>query len=111
AFPLGRLLSRSFAKERAGLVKARAWKEMPPAGDAGARRELLPLAGGSDALDTSYVAVVDAEGNGLSATPSDPNVDSPVVAGGGWVVLPRGSPGWPYPSPPTAWGPGNRPPR
>jgi len=107
--PSERLLSRGFARERAALVNARAWKEMPPAGDAGARRELLPLAGGSDALDTSYVAVVDAEGNGFSATPSDPNVDSPVVAGVGCVVSPRGSQGWLDPSHPSVVAPGKRP--
>jgi len=77
---------------------------MPPAGDpdrfdAIRRREAaLPLAGGShplpdgttDALDTSYCAVIDEAGNGFSATPSDPNVDSPVVAGVGCVVSPAG---------------------
>ena len=46
--------------------------------------------GVAEGLDTSYVAVVDAEGNGFSATPSDPNADSPVVGGGGCVVSPRG---------------------
>jgi gamma-glutamyltranspeptidase / glutathione hydrolase len=107
--PAERLLSRSFARDRAALVNARAWKEMPPAGDAAARRELLPMAGGSDALDTSYVAVVDAEGNGFSATPSDPNVDSPAVAGVGCVVSPRGSQGWLDPSHPSVVAPGKRP--
>jgi gamma-glutamyltranspeptidase/glutathione hydrolase len=107
--PAERLLSRSFARDRAALVNARAWKEMPPAGDAAARRELLPMAGGSDALDTSYVAVVDAEGNGFSATPSDPNVDSPAVAGVGCVVSPRGSQGWLDASHPSVVAPGKRP--
>ena len=108
AVPAERLLSRSYGQARADQVKARAWKEMPPAGDAG-RRELLPLAGGSDALDTSYVAVVDAAGNGFSATPSDPNVDSPAVEGVGCVVSPRGSQGWLDPSHPSVVAPGKRP--
>jgi gamma-glutamyltranspeptidase/glutathione hydrolase len=70
----------------------------------------MPLAGGSsDALDTSYVAVIDADGNGFSATPSDPNVDSPVVPGVGCVVSPRGSQGWLDPSHPSAVAPGKRP--
>ena len=108
--PAERLLSRAFAEERRALVGERAWKEMPPAGDAAPRRELLPLAGGSsDALDTSYVAVVDAEGNAFSATPSDPNVDSPVVAGVGCVVSPRGSQGWLDPSHASVVAPGKRP--
>jgi gamma-glutamyltranspeptidase / glutathione hydrolase len=108
--PAERLLSREFAEMRRALVGARAFKEMPPAGDAAARRELLPLAGGSsDALDTSYVAVIDAEGNGFSATPSDPNVDSPVVAGVGCVVSPRGSQGWLDPAHASVVAPGKRP--
>jgi gamma-glutamyltranspeptidase / glutathione hydrolase len=107
--PADRLLSKAYAAERRALVRERAWKEMPPAGEAAARRELLPLAGGSDALDTSYVAVVDAEGNGFSATPSDPNVDSPVVAGVGCVVSPRGSQGWLDPDHASVVAPGKRP--
>ena len=87
AVPAERLLSKAYARARRDLVGDRAWRDMPPAGEmprAGARPAPVPLAGGSnDALDTSYVAVVDADGNGFSATPSDPNVDSPVVDGVG----------------------------
>ena len=108
--PAERLLSKAYAEARRTLVGDRAWKEMPPAGDAAARRELLPLAGGSsDALDTSYVAVVDADGNGFSATPSDPNVDSPAVSGVGCVVSPRGSQGWLDPTHASVVAPGKRP--
>jgi gamma-glutamyltranspeptidase/glutathione hydrolase len=73
------------------------------------RRELLPVAGSSDALDTSDVAVIDADGNGFSATPSDPNVDSPVVAGVGCVISPRGSQGWLDPAHASVVAPGKRP--
>jgi gamma-glutamyltranspeptidase/glutathione hydrolase len=115
--PAEGLLSKAYAEARRALVRERAWREMPPAGDltAGAtpaaapREAVLPLAGGSDALDTSYVAVVDAEGNGFSATPSDPNVDSPVVAGVGCVISPRGSQGWLDPAHPGVVAPGKRP--
>jgi gamma-glutamyltranspeptidase/glutathione hydrolase len=109
--PAERLLSREFANVRRAMVRERAWREMPPAGDAGMRREALPVAGGSsdDALDTSYVAVIDEAGNGFSATPSDPNVDSPVVAGVGCVVSPRGSQGWLDPAHPSVVAPGKRP--
>ncbi|HEU5320281.1 MAG TPA: gamma-glutamyltransferase, partial [Methylomirabilota bacterium] len=109
--PADRLLSKEFALLRRAMVRERAWREMPPAGDAGMRREALPVAGGSsdDALDTSYVAVVDEAGNGVSATPSDPNVDSPVVAGVGCVVSPRGSQGWLDPEHPSVGAPGKRP--
>src|SRR5213594_2069446 len=122
--PVTGLLSKAYAGARRALVGARAWPEMPPPGDphrlaAERRREAaLPLAGGShpaqsgretDALDTSYVAVVDGAGNGFSATPSDPNVDSPVVPGVGCVVSPRGSQGWLDPQHPSVVAPGKRP--
>jgi gamma-glutamyltranspeptidase/glutathione hydrolase len=110
------LLSKAYAARRRALVGEKAWREMPPAGDeserrrTGAVREPLPLAGGAgESLDTSYVAVVDAEGNAFSATPSDPNTDSPVVAGVGCVVSPRGSQGWLDPAHPSVVAPGKRP--
>lgn len=113
AVPAERLLSKAYARARRDLVRDRAWREMPPAGDmprAASRHEPAPLAGGSsDALDTSYVAVVDAEGNGFSATPSDPNVDSPVVDGVGCVVSPRGSQGWLDPTHASVVAPRKRP--
>ena len=112
--PAERLLSKAYAEARRALIGERAWKEMPPAGDAATPsvvdRRLLPLAGGSEeALDTSYVAVIDEEGNGFSATPSDPNVDSPVVPGVGCVVSPRGSQGWLDPAHASVVAPGKRP--
>src|SRR3989454_626027 len=121
--PVAGLLSKAYAEARRALVGARAWPDMPPAGDpygltAERRREAAMLAGGSqpvqagrgsDELDTSYVAVVDEAGNGFSATPSDPNVDSPVVPGVGCVVSPRGSQGWLDPEHPSVVAPGKRP--
>jgi len=108
--PAERLLSKAYAEERRALVGERAWAEMPPHGDAVAPRVVLPLAGGSsDALDTSYVAVIDADGNGFSATPSDPNVDSPVVSGVGCIVSGRGSQGWLDPAHASVVAPGKRP--
>ncbi len=107
------LRSKAYAAERRAQVGERAWKEMPPAGRApgAARREAVSIAGGApdDALDTSYVAVVDAEGNAFSATPSDPNADSPVVSGVGCVVSPRGSQGWLDPEHASVVAPGKRP--
>ena len=110
------LLSKAYAQRRRELVGDRAWAQMPPAGDpyalSAARRSesALPVAGGSaNTLDTSYVAVVDEEGNGFSATPSDPNVDSPVVPGVGCVVSPRGSQGWLDRAHPSVVAPGKRP--
>ena len=114
--PADGLLSKAYAAGRRALIRERAWPDLPPAGDphrlaAERRRDTaLPVAGGSaDALDTSYVAVVDEAGNGFSATPSDPNVDSPVVAGVGCVVSPRGSQGWLDDEHPSVVAPGKRP--
>src|SRR5438445_726868 len=105
--PAERLLSKAHAAERRALIRDRAWREMPPVGE---RRGAAAIAGGSgESLDTSYVAVVDAEGNGFSATPSDPNVDSPAVAGVGCVVSPRGSQGWLDPAHTSVVAPGKRP--
>ncbi len=118
--PADGLLSKAYAEARRGLIRAReAWPGMPPPGDP---RALAPLRAsvGQDArppgrsapntaFDTSYVAVVDAHGNGFSATPSDPNVDAPVVPGVGCVVSPRGSQGWLDPAHPSVVAPGKRP--
>ena len=108
--PAERLLSKAYGELRRAQIREKAWQEMPPPGDPELRRTVLPLAGGStDALDTSYVSVIDAEGNGFSATPSDPNVDSPAVSGVGCVVSPRGSQGWLDPNHASVVAPGKRP--
>ena len=111
--PAERLLSLAYARARQALVGERAFPGVPPAGDAAVsarQARALPIAGGStDSLDTSYVAVVDEHGNAFSATPSDPNVDSPVVAGVGCVVSPRGSQGWLDPGHASVVAPGKRP--
>jgi gamma-glutamyltranspeptidase / glutathione hydrolase len=134
--PADGLLSKAYAEARRSLIRdTEAWPEMPPAGDpdglaavrngarlaagfsagsAGATRILGEASEGaaeapSDSLDTSYIAVVDGAGNAFSATPSDPNVDSPVVPGVGCVVSPRGSQGWLDPSHPSVVAPGKRP--
>jgi len=108
--PAERLLSKAYGELRRAQIRDKAWQEMPPPGDAELRRTVLPLAGGStDALDTSYVSVIDADGNGFSATPSDPNVDSPAVSGVGCVVSPRGSQGWLDPNHASVVAPGKRP--
>jgi gamma-glutamyltranspeptidase/glutathione hydrolase len=117
--PADGLLSKTYAGARRTLLRTdEAWPGMAPAGDPfglGAERnggralgETGPLAG-RPSLDTSYVAVVDARGNAFSATPSDPNVDAPVVPGVGCVVSPRGSQGWLDPAHPSVLAPGKRP--
>ena len=59
--------------------------------------------------DTSYVAVVDREGNAFSATPSDGSWNIPVIPGLGFVVSGRGSQSRPDPSHPCGVRPGGRP--
>jgi gamma-glutamyltranspeptidase/glutathione hydrolase len=117
--PAEALLSKAYAEARRALIREdQAWPSMPAAGDPeamaalrnGATFSAAPRAAGSPGtLDTSYVAVVDADGNAFSATPSDPNVDSPVVPGVGCVVSPRGSQGWLVPGHPSEVAPGKRP--
>jgi gamma-glutamyltranspeptidase / glutathione hydrolase len=114
--PAAALLSKRYAEARRALIREdRAWPEMPPAGEL----EGLPaLENGaatdsrsstSTGLDTSYVCVVDGDGNAFSSTPSDPSVDSPVVPGVGCVVSPRGSQGWLIPGHASEVAPGKRP--
>ncbi|MBI3638009.1 MAG: gamma-glutamyltransferase, partial [Candidatus Rokubacteria bacterium] len=109
------LLSRAYAETRRAAIGERAYPGMPPAGDpaGGARRARPPaipvVEGAEESLDTSYVAVVDEAGNAFSATPSDPNVDSPVVPGVGCIVSPRGSQGWLDDGHPSLVAPGKRP--
>ena len=102
--PADGLLSKEYAKARRALIREdRAWPDLPPAGDPFGLRATANGGHGvsgpislrpEGSLDTSYVCVVDAEGNAFSATPSDPGVDSPLIPGVGCVVSPRGSQGW-----------------
>jgi len=59
--------------------------------------------------DTSYVCVVDGEGNAFSATPSDGVQYTPVVPGLGLVVSGRGDQSWLDPAHPSAVAPWKRP--
>ncbi|MBI4278554.1 MAG: gamma-glutamyltransferase [Armatimonadetes bacterium] len=59
--------------------------------------------------DTSYVCVVDAEGNGFSATPSDGLSDSPVVPGLGIRISTRGIQSYHHPDHPNSIAPRKRP--
>jgi gamma-glutamyltranspeptidase/glutathione hydrolase len=118
--PADALLSKDYAALRRGLIREdRAWPEMPPAGDpAGKAAVRNGHAAGSTVgepshagtLDTSYISVIDEEGNAFSATPSDPGgVDSPVIPGVGCVVSPRGSQGWLVPGHASEVAGGKRP--
>ncbi len=112
--PLDRLHSQAYARARLNDIDPRrARGQMPgrlindgghpgggaPAGDTDPRPE----------PDTSYVAVVDADGNAVSATPSDGSWNVPVVPGTGLVPSSRGSQSRPDPRHPSGVAPGKRP--
>jgi gamma-glutamyltranspeptidase/glutathione hydrolase len=136
--PLAGLLSKEYAAARRAQLRAgEAWREMPPPGDpwpfdpasgeAQAGRGAggggsSQLAGAAPALaprpapfpgpiegDTSYVCVVDAQGNGFSATPSDSVFGAPVVPGLGFAVSSRGTQTWLDPQHPSGLAPWKRP--
>ncbi len=110
------LVDPAYAAGRRGLIDpARAWPAMPPPGTpAGAPHRAGTAAaparlGSPVALGTSYVAVVDREGNAFSATPSDVSTDTPIIPGTGLSVSSRGSQGWLDPGHASAVAPGKRP--
>src|SRR5204862_3895155 len=91
-----------------------AFPGMPPPGEIaghGARRVIAPTShrASAGAHDTSYVSVIDKEGNVFSATPSDPSYDTPVIPGTGLCPSSRGSQSWADPAHPSSVAPGKRP--
>lgn len=113
--PMERLLASDYAAERRRLIDPeRAWPGMPPAGD-------IPGYGGvsfaphvttrptEPSADTSYICVVDAEGNAFSATPSDVSFESPAVPGLGFCPSARGAQSFALPGHASAIAPGKRP--
>jgi gamma-glutamyltranspeptidase/glutathione hydrolase len=117
--PLRGLLDPTYAATRRQLIRMdRAWPEMAPAGtpeEVGARRGSFPGKPEKTAeiaheeLDTSYICVVDRDGNAFSGTPSDGSTSAPVVPGLGIVVSTRGSQNWTDPAHPACVAPGKRP--
>ena len=111
--PLERLLSPSYAAERAALIREdKAWPDMPPPGlergramDSRAPRGTVP----QPQLDTSNVCAVDRHGNVFSATPSDVSSSTPVIPGTGLCPSSRGSQSWGDPSQTASVAPGKRP--
>lgn len=111
--PLDRLLSPSYAAERASLVRAdRAWPDMPPPGlerDRAKHPRAHRATSPQPQLDTSYVCAVDRHGNVFSATPSDVSSSTPVIPGTGLCPSSRGSQSWGDPSETASVAPGKRP--
>ncbi len=116
--PVAGLLNKDYAKhwvERISLTHA--WNAMPAPGDPFAFEGRAAPAGyrqpepqlGALGSDTSYLCVVDAEGNGFSATPSDGVRYTPVVPDVGVVLSPRGFQSWLDPNHPSSLAPGKRP--
>ena len=116
--PVKEMLDEGYLAMRRGLIDpARAFGEMPPAGDPRGGRAVLEEAGplqpgrslGPEndphdtrpidkhamadpaSADTSYIAVIDSAGNMFSATPSDTSADTEVIPGTGLCPSSRGS--------------------
>ena len=101
--PMDVLLSDDYAQTRRQAIRMdEAWPGMPPPGEVGGGRE--PYRGldaswpeGGDATrsttaDTTYLCVVDGDGNAFSSTPSDGVMrKSPVIPGTGLVPSGRGN--------------------
>lgn len=117
--PIDALLSDAYAKRRRSEIREKqAWPGLPPAGTAEELQRATPRAARTPAaaaawsapdLDTSYVCVVDGQGNTFSATPSDGSYNAPVIPGLGIIPSPRGSQSWGDPSHPSAAAAGKRP--
>jgi gamma-glutamyltranspeptidase/glutathione hydrolase len=117
--PVEGLLSKEYARERRDAIDmARAWPEMPPAGNPWPHQgqpqrdgaALTPAASpGPTEPDTSYACVVDRWGNSFSATPSDGIGTTPMVPGLGMIISSRGTQTWLDPEHPSRLEPGKRP--
>lgn len=114
--PMQTLLSRAYAQARLKTIRGdRAFGEMPPPGAVTGHRAgstgKASVAAAEPGLpgDTSYVCVVDAQGNAFSATPSDVSWEGPVIPGLGICPSSRGSQSWADPAHTSVLAPGKRP--
>ena len=116
--PMEALLSHAYAERRRKMIRPDvAWPEMPPAGEVGNGVEpyrgseaLVAAASASASLDTTYLCVVDRDGNAFSCTPSDGVMrKSPVIPGTGLFPSGRGNQSRTDPDHPSSIEPGKRP--
>ena len=115
--PMRGLLSERYTTHRRKMIHMdRAWPEMPPAGDPSTLADLphrwMTTPQPAEAPgpgDTTYLCVVDRDGNAFSATPSDGSTGTPIVPGVGIVCSGRGSQSWGDPTHPCSVAPGKRP--
>jgi gamma-glutamyltranspeptidase / glutathione hydrolase len=117
--PVEGLLSKTYAAAwRARIDRAKACPEMPSAGDPwrhqrargkrAVEQRVAPVPG-AEPPDTSYLCVLDRDGDAFSATPSDGVGSTPLVPGLGFVLSPRGTQSWLDPDHPSVVAPGKRP--
>src|SRR6185295_6830314 len=113
--PIDTLISMAYAAERRKAIDPQnAAPGMPDAGaiagsEPAATRLHTARSEVSPSVDTSYVCVVDREGNAFSATPSDTSSSTPVIPGTGLCPSSRGTQSWCDPRLPAALAPGKRP--
>lgn len=114
--PIDELLSLELAaRRRRHIAPDRAAPAMPEASEIGGGWEKTPAPSGAahgepaPLADTSYVCVIDREGNAFSATPSDGSSAMPVIPGTGLCPSSRGSQSWTDPAHPACLAPGKRP--
>lgn len=115
--PINALLSKEYASVRANMIdKYKAWAKMPPAGDPFNNHTASQIDHKTHfqkdvfwEADTSYTCVVDRWGNAFSATPSDPQLGTPLVPGLGFAISDRGSQSWLDNDHPSSLAPGKRP--
>lgn len=115
--PIKGLLSDRYAQHRRSMISLeKAWPEMPPAGDpetlADLKHRCVPPPMPEDSPgpgDTSYLCVMDSQGNAFSCTPSDGSDKTPIIPGVGILCSGRGTQSWSDPSHPCSVAPGKRP--
>jgi gamma-glutamyltranspeptidase/glutathione hydrolase len=115
--PMQGLMSDKYAAYRRSLISVeKAYTEMPPAGDPRTLSEIpnrwMPEPKGEEAPgpgDTSYLCVVDKDGNAFSCTPSDGSDKTPIIPGVGILCSGRGTQSWADTTHPSSVAPGKRP--
>jgi gamma-glutamyltranspeptidase/glutathione hydrolase len=115
--PMAGLMSEKYATWRRSLISLeKASEGMPPAGNPRTLQEIqnrwMPEPESDEAPgpgDTSYLCVVDKDGNAMSCTPSDGSNMTPIVPGVGILCSGRGTQSWGDPDHPSSVAPGKRP--
>ncbi|SAL46297.1 gamma-glutamyltransferase [Caballeronia sordidicola] len=116
--PIKGLLNKQYARQWFERIRPdSAWNDMPEPGnpwlyegrESPTKYSAPAPQPGPLGSDTSYLCVVDSEGNGFSATPSDGVRYTPVVPDVGVVLSPRGFQSWLDPNHPSSLAPRKRP--